>query len=102
MAAFLVGKSDLKKFEQAILFRFERMTGSEEIYRADHGGEYTSEAQREKLFMMGIHQEFSDTQTAFQNGLAQVIGGMPPRIKSGCTIEFRLIGIRVVPPRSKS
>ena len=88
IGAFLATKDELKKHERAILNRFERMTGRPvEIYRSDQGGEYTSTFQREQWYIMGLHQEFSDTKMAFQNGLPEVIGGKIVRMTRAALVR---------------
>ena len=45
-----------------------------EVFRANHGGEFTSDNLRQSLYEMGIRQEFSDTKMPFQDGLPEVVG----------------------------
>jgi len=71
----LAKKNYQEQHTKAVLSRMERMSGHRvEIFRSDQGGEYTSQNLSKQLYEIGVHQEYSDTKMAFQNGLAEVIG----------------------------
>jgi transposase InsO family protein len=71
-------KSEQEFHTSAILRRLERMSIDGNlvvVFRADQGGEFTSENLHKELYAAGVRQEFSDTKMPLQNGLAEVIGG---------------------------
>lgn len=69
-------KSDQPAVGVQVVKRFEVISGKNlDTLRADQGGEYTAKSFVEPLLAAGIKIEYSDTDQAFQNGLAEVLGG---------------------------
>jgi len=69
-------KSDQARIGKQVIERLETLSAKRlRTFRADQGGEYMSNEFIEYLHDKGIHVETSDTKEAFQNGLAEVMGG---------------------------
>ena len=88
-------KSDQASIGKQVIKRLETLSAKRlKTFRADQGGEFMSNEFIDNLHDKGIHVETSDTNEAFQNGLAEVMGGKimtmmwAARTRSGVPKEY--------------